>query len=180
MQILVEKNTYATGFIIVFSFASSRLTRYSSSSVIMLILMLMVNLSCGHLLQIDLIQGQTCCSSALRSHFSMSNFKQNILAVFFFLESFINSVVFSFSLSRCSEFFFCSELFTQLLSVSTYRQKQVDTGGMDTALWLIAITFLTVGYGDVSPHTSCGKLVCLFTGVMVNIIHFETNAKNAT
>lgn len=101
-------------------------------------------------------------------------------SVFFFLESFINSVVFSFSLSRCSEFFFCSELFTQLLSVSTYRQKQVDTGGMDTALWLIAITFLTVGYGDVSPHTSCGKLVCLFTGVMVNIIHFETNAKNAT
>uniref|UniRef100_A0A673JD40 Potassium intermediate/small conductance calcium-activated channel, subfamily N, member 4 n=1 Tax=Sinocyclocheilus rhinocerous TaxID=307959 RepID=A0A673JD40_9TELE len=46
------------------------------------------------------------------------------------------------------------------------RQQQVETGGMDTALWLIAITFLTVGYGDVSPHTSCGKLVCLFTGVM--------------
>ncbi|XP_065117041.1 intermediate conductance calcium-activated potassium channel protein 4 isoform X1 [Paramisgurnus dabryanus] len=46
------------------------------------------------------------------------------------------------------------------------RQEQVETGGMDTALWLIAITFLTVGYGDVSPHTSCGKLVCLFTGVM--------------
>ncbi|XP_023836135.2 small conductance calcium-activated potassium channel protein 1 [Salvelinus sp. IW2-2015] len=37
---------------------------------------------------------------------------------------------------------------------------------MDTALWLIAITFLTVGYGDVSPKTSCGKVVCLFTGVM--------------
>ncbi|XP_026105298.1 small conductance calcium-activated potassium channel protein 3-like [Carassius auratus] len=48
------------------------------------------------------------------------------------------------------------------------RQQQVETGGMDTALWLIAITFLTVGYGDVYPHTSCGKLVCLFTGVMVN------------
>uniref|UniRef100_A0A8C2HE93 Potassium intermediate/small conductance calcium-activated channel, subfamily N, member 4 n=1 Tax=Cyprinus carpio TaxID=7962 RepID=A0A8C2HE93_CYPCA len=46
------------------------------------------------------------------------------------------------------------------------RQQQVETGGMDTALWLIAITFLTVGYGDVSPHTSCGKVVCLFTGVM--------------
>jgi len=67
---------------------------------------------------------------------------------------------------------------TQLLSVSTYRQKQVETGGMDTALWLIAITFLTVGYGDVSPHTSCGKLVCLFTGVMVTLIPFETNALN--
>ncbi|XP_074539087.1 intermediate conductance calcium-activated potassium channel protein 4 isoform X2 [Halichoeres trimaculatus] len=40
------------------------------------------------------------------------------------------------------------------------------TGDMNTALWLIAITFLTVGYGDVAPYTSCGKAVCLFTGVM--------------
>ncbi|XP_026227510.1 intermediate conductance calcium-activated potassium channel protein 4 isoform X2 [Anabas testudineus] len=48
------------------------------------------------------------------------------------------------------------------------RQRQVSTGHMDTALWLIAITFLTVGYGDVSPITSCGKAVCLFTGVMLN------------
>ncbi|KAL4657686.1 intermediate conductance calcium-activated potassium channel protein 4 [Arapaima gigas] len=46
------------------------------------------------------------------------------------------------------------------------RQIQVCTGRMDTALWLIAITFLTVGYGDVSPKTGCGKVVCLFTGVM--------------
>ncbi|KAJ0066168.1 hypothetical protein NL108_001402, partial [Boleophthalmus pectinirostris] len=37
---------------------------------------------------------------------------------------------------------------------------------MNTALWLIAITFLTVGYGDVSPNTGCGKAVCLLTGVM--------------
>ncbi|XP_034084267.1 intermediate conductance calcium-activated potassium channel protein 4 isoform X1 [Gymnodraco acuticeps] len=49
------------------------------------------------------------------------------------------------------------------------RQTQVatNTGQMDTAMWLIAITFLTVGYGDVAPHTSCGKAVCLFTGVML-------------
>ncbi|XP_060777250.1 intermediate conductance calcium-activated potassium channel protein 4 isoform X5 [Neoarius graeffei] len=47
------------------------------------------------------------------------------------------------------------------------RQAQVATGGMGTALWLIAITFLTVGYGDVSPETTCGKVVCLFTGVMI-------------
>ncbi|KAI3360907.1 hypothetical protein L3Q82_013118 [Scortum barcoo] len=45
-------------------------------------------------------------------------------------------------------------------------RKTQSTGHMDTALWLIAITFLTVGYGDVAPSTSCGKVVCLFTGVM--------------
>ncbi|XP_076594049.1 intermediate conductance calcium-activated potassium channel protein 4 isoform X1 [Chaetodon auriga] len=47
------------------------------------------------------------------------------------------------------------------------RKTEESTGSMDTALWLIAITFLTVGYGDVAPHTSCGKAVCLFTGVML-------------
>uniref|UniRef100_A0A669D1N3 Potassium intermediate/small conductance calcium-activated channel, subfamily N, member 4 n=2 Tax=Oreochromis TaxID=8139 RepID=A0A669D1N3_ORENI len=47
------------------------------------------------------------------------------------------------------------------------RQTKESTGHMDTALWLIAITFLTVGYGDVAPKTNCGKAVCLFTGVMI-------------
>ncbi|XP_054478272.1 small conductance calcium-activated potassium channel protein 1 isoform X2 [Anoplopoma fimbria] len=46
------------------------------------------------------------------------------------------------------------------------RQTRETTGNIDTAMWLIAITFLTVGYGDVAPNTSCGKAVCLFTGVM--------------
>eukprot|EP00066_Takifugu_rubripes_P003509 XP_003966122.2 PREDICTED: intermediate conductance calcium-activated potassium channel protein 4-like isoform X2 [Takifugu rubripes] len=47
------------------------------------------------------------------------------------------------------------------------ERKTIEvTGKMDTALWLVAITFLTVGYGDVSPQTTCGKAVCLFTGVM--------------
>ncbi|XP_041649291.1 intermediate conductance calcium-activated potassium channel protein 4 isoform X2 [Cheilinus undulatus] len=47
------------------------------------------------------------------------------------------------------------------------RGTQEMTSNMNTALWLIAITFLTVGYGDVAPKTSCGKAVCLFTGVMI-------------
>uniref|UniRef100_A0A8C6SKM5 Potassium intermediate/small conductance calcium-activated channel, subfamily N, member 4 n=1 Tax=Neogobius melanostomus TaxID=47308 RepID=A0A8C6SKM5_9GOBI len=46
------------------------------------------------------------------------------------------------------------------------RQTAEAADHMNTALWLIAITFLTVGYGDVSPKTGCGKVVCLLTGVM--------------
>lgn len=60
------------------------------------------------------------------------------------------------------------------LTVFQYRQVQKTTGNMDTALWLTAITFLTVGYGDVSPDTSCGKVVCLFTGLMVRNLRRDT------
>ncbi|XP_064425528.1 small conductance calcium-activated potassium channel protein 2, partial [Latimeria chalumnae] len=34
------------------------------------------------------------------------------------------------------------------------------------AAYLVPITFLTIGYGDIVPVTVCGKMVCLFTGVM--------------
>ncbi|XP_061912758.1 small conductance calcium-activated potassium channel protein 2 isoform X5 [Entelurus aequoreus] len=33
-------------------------------------------------------------------------------------------------------------------------------------MWLISITFLTIGYGDMVPNTYCGKGVCLLTGIM--------------
>jgi hypothetical protein len=37
------------------------------------------------------------------------------------------------------------------------------------AMWLISITFLTIGYGDMVPNTYCGKGVCLLTGIMVSL-----------
>lgn len=36
-------------------------------------------------------------------------------------------------------------------------------------MWLISITFLSIGYGDMVPHTYCGKGVCLLTGIMVRL-----------
>ncbi|CAB1325940.1 unnamed protein product, partial [Coregonus sp. 'balchen'] len=33
-------------------------------------------------------------------------------------------------------------------------------------MWLISITFLSIGYGDMVPNTYCGKGVCLLTGIM--------------
>lgn len=33
-------------------------------------------------------------------------------------------------------------------------------------MWLISITFLSIGYGDVVPNTYCGRGICLVVGVM--------------
>ncbi|XP_012888056.1 PREDICTED: intermediate conductance calcium-activated potassium channel protein 4 [Dipodomys ordii] len=46
------------------------------------------------------------------------------------------------------------------------RQAVNATGHLTDTLWLIPITFLTIGYGDVVPGTMWGKIVCLCTGVM--------------
>ncbi|KAF5284106.1 hypothetical protein FQA39_LY17097, partial [Lamprigera yunnana] len=37
------------------------------------------------------------------------------------------------------------------------------------AMWLIAITFLSVGFGDIVPNTYCGRGIAVSTGIMVNI-----------
>lgn len=35
-------------------------------------------------------------------------------------------------------------------------------------MWLIAITFLSVGYGDIVPNTYCGRGIAVTTGIMVS------------
>ncbi|XP_069855750.1 intermediate conductance calcium-activated potassium channel protein 4-like [Dipodomys merriami] len=52
-----------------------------------------------------------------------------------------------------------------VLSVAE-RQAVNATGHLTDTLWLIPITFLTIGYGDVVPGTMWGKIVCLCTGIM--------------
>ena len=37
------------------------------------------------------------------------------------------------------------------------------------SLWLVAITFLCVGYGDIVPNTYCGRGICLLCGIMVRV-----------
>ncbi|XP_052768591.1 small conductance calcium-activated potassium channel protein-like isoform X2 [Mya arenaria] len=34
------------------------------------------------------------------------------------------------------------------------------------SMWMIAITFLSIGYGDIVPNTYCGRIVAISTGVM--------------
>ncbi|XP_058419707.1 small conductance calcium-activated potassium channel protein 1 isoform X4 [Diceros bicornis minor] len=47
-----------------------------------------------------------------------------------------------------------------------YHDRQEVTSNFLGAMWLISITFLSIGYGDMVPHTYCGKGVCLLTGIM--------------
>lgn len=57
----------------------------------------------------------------------------------------------------------------QPLCTSRYHDKQEVTSNFLGAMWLISITFLSIGYGDMVPHTYCGKGVCLLTGIMVSL-----------
>ncbi|XP_051901933.1 small conductance calcium-activated potassium channel protein 3-like isoform X2 [Pristis pectinata] len=45
-------------------------------------------------------------------------------------------------------------------------ERQDVTSNFLGAMWLISITFLSIGYGDMVPNTYCGKGVCLLTGIM--------------
>ncbi|XP_053133545.1 small conductance calcium-activated potassium channel protein 3 isoform X2 [Hemicordylus capensis] len=47
-----------------------------------------------------------------------------------------------------------------------YHDQQDITSNFLGAMWLISITFLSIGYGDMVPNTYCGKGVCLLTGIM--------------
>ncbi|XP_034147332.1 small conductance calcium-activated potassium channel protein 1a isoform X3 [Esox lucius] len=47
-----------------------------------------------------------------------------------------------------------------------YHDTQEVTSNFLGAMWLISITFLSIGYGDMVPNTYCGKGVCLLTGIM--------------
>ncbi|KAK6725795.1 hypothetical protein RB195_004236 [Necator americanus] len=35
-----------------------------------------------------------------------------------------------------------------------------------SSIWVVAITFLSVGYGDIVPHTNCGRTMAVITGIL--------------
>jgi len=47
-----------------------------------------------------------------------------------------------------------------------YHDSHESISNFLSAMWLISITFLSIGYGDMVPNTYCGKGVCLMTGIM--------------
>jgi len=46
-------------------------------------------------------------------------------------------------------------------------------------MWMIAVTFLSVGYGDIVPNTYCGRAVAVCTGIMVQHSHLLTASTGA-
>ncbi|GAB1610195.1 small conductance calcium-activated potassium channel protein 2-like, partial [Argonauta hians] len=64
-----------------------------------------------------------------------------IMVIMFFVDS--------WAMKTC-EFYYASE----------------NENNFSNSMWLIAITFLTVGYGDVTPYSSCGQFICVCTGLM--------------
>ena len=47
------------------------------------------------------------------------------------------------------------------------RYHDEEHANLLNTMWLIAITFLSVGYGDIVPNTYCGRGIAVTTGMMV-------------
>ncbi|XP_064611454.1 small conductance calcium-activated potassium channel protein 2-like isoform X2 [Liolophura sinensis] len=47
-----------------------------------------------------------------------------------------------------------------------YYDPDQEHSSFRDALWLIVITFLTVGYGDIYPKSDCGRMISFGTGIL--------------
>ena len=50
----------------------------------------------------------------------------------------------------------------------TIRYHDEEHANLLNTMWLVAITFLSVGYGDIVPNTYCGRGIAVFTGMTVS------------
>ncbi|KAM8882935.1 small conductance calcium-activated potassium channel protein 2-like isoform 2-T2 [Synchiropus picturatus] len=58
-----------------------------------------------------------------------------------------------------------SNVLWSLRSCRHHNYRDLSSNYME-ALWMVSVTFLSIGYGDVVPHTYCGRSICLLTGIM--------------
>ena len=57
------------------------------------------------------------------------------------------------------------------------RYHDEEHANLLNTMWLIAITFLSVGYGDIVPNTYCGRGIAVTTGMMVSPTHDSKNRR---
>lgn len=62
-------------------------------------------------------------------------------------------------------------LLKELIVLSVFpvcsRYHDEEHANLLNTMWLTAITFLSVGYGDIVPNTYCGRGIAVTTGLMV-------------
>ncbi len=59
-----------------------------------------------------------------------------------------------------------------------YRYHDAEHANILNSMWLISITFLSVGYGDIVPNTYCGRGIAVTTGIMVQNSLIQSNYIN--
>ncbi len=60
-----------------------------------------------------------------------------------------------------------------------FRYHDDEYSNLLNSLWLVAITFLCVGYGDIVPNTYCGRGICLLCGIMVSFFVSPSKSRTA-
>lgn len=65
-------------------------------------------------------------------------------------------------------------LFMCVCIYNPYRFHDEEHANLLNAMWLIAITFLSVGFGDIVPNTYCGRGIAVSTGIMVSAAACDT------
>lgn len=55
--------------------------------------------------------------------------------------------------------------------VDLHRYHDDEHDNLLNAMWLIAVTILCVGYGDIVPNTYCGRSLAVVCGIMVSHTH---------
>lgn len=65
--------------------------------------------------------------------------------------------------------YYSKYIYTYLMdTVIQHRFHDEEHANLLNAMWLIAITFLSVGFGDIVPNTYCGRGIAVSTGIMVS------------
>lgn len=54
----------------------------------------------------------------------------------------------------------------RLCEMYNYANQAGAHGNFLNSMWLIAVTFLTIGYGDIVPSSYCGRGIAVITGIM--------------
>lgn len=56
----------------------------------------------------------------------------------------------------------------EIETIFPFRFHDDEHANLLNSMWLIAITFLSVGFGDIVPNTYCGRGIAVTTGIMVS------------